>query len=314
MVVLIGVTLAMAETPSKQVDPYTGRFDNGQVVLELTGKNGQYSGSITIQGATAPVTAQTVGASAQGEMQVNGMVYRFTLTPVEGGLKLTSDGSQYLLHKSGSVSSAAPATPGNAAPAAKPGNSSGIVGYWRNANGYARFNADGTGEIDGQRGRYEIHGNQLTLVGAAGPVTLPFQLQGNALTIIYNGVPVVLNRVLEERGPGSIRPELVGKWCWMSVTNAQQGARTSSRCFVLNPNGTYSYWGGTDSYNPYGGATSTSSDSGTWTATETTITAHSTTSGTHTYTLQKRNHPKTGDPMLVIDGEAFVTYYKKAPW
>jgi hypothetical protein len=35
--------------------------------------------------------------------------------------------------------------------------------------------------------------------------------------------------------------------------------------------------------------------------------------GTTVYTLEKRNHPKTGDPMLVLNGQPFVTYYKHAP-
>jgi hypothetical protein len=202
----------------------------------------------------------------------------------------------------------------NAGRPAAPGGNNSIVGFWRNAQGQARFNADGTGDMNGDTGRYEIHGNQITLIGSRGMVTLLFEVRNDILTLTLNGVAITMNRVREEAGPGGIRPELVGKWCWTSVVNAQHGARTSDRCFTLFANGTYQYHGLVDSYNPYGGATSESSDSGTWTATESTITAHSATRGTHVYTLEKRNHPKNHDPMLLLNGEAFVTYYQKPPW
>jgi len=199
-------------------------------------------------------------------------------------------------------------------PNAGTGAPAGIVGLWRNGQGSARFNADGTGMVDGGAGRYEIAGSRLTLVGPQGSLTLQFELRGDTLTLIGPGGATVLTRVREETGPGRVRTELVGKWCWMSVTNAQQGARASDQCFTLDANGAYQYVGLVDSYNPNGGATSQSADSGTWTATDTTLTAHSRTRGTVVHTLDKRNHPKTGDPMLVVDGQPFVTYYKHAPW
>ena len=36
--------------------------------------------------------------------------------------------------------------------------------------------------------------------------------------------------------------------------------------------------------------------------------------GVTTYVLEKRNHPKNNEPMLVLDGQAFVTFYQKPPW
>jgi hypothetical protein len=30
--------------------------------------------------------------------------------------------------------------------------------------------------------------------------------------------------------------------------------------------------------------------------------------------LEKRNHPKTGDPMLVLNGQPFVTYFQHPRW
>jgi hypothetical protein len=168
--------------------------------------------------------------------------------------------------------------------------------------------------VDGQPGRYEIRSNQLTLTGGQTRITLPFEVSGDTLTLTVNGAAVVMNRVREETGAGSIHAELVGKWCWISIVNAQQGARQSSQCITLQPNGTYTYVGAADSYNPYGGAASQSADSGVWTATETTLTARSRSGKTTVYTLEKRNHPKNKDPMIVLNGQTFVTFYNKPPW
>jgi hypothetical protein len=300
--------LSFAQNPLKRSDPFMGRFEGDQVALELTGSNGQYTGTMTIQGQTFPASARAAGATANGMMQAGGRNFPFTLVPTENGLKLASEGSEYLLERHSASGSAVQATP---VPAKSNGS---IVGFWRNAQGHARFNADGTGEVDGENGRYEIHGNQMTLIGPRGQLTLAFEIHGDVLTLTVNGALVTLNRVREEAGPGGVRQELVGKWCWISMVNAQHGASASNRCFTLNANGTYQYYGESDSYNPNGGTASQSSDSGTWTATETTLTTHSSAKGTQVFTLEKRNHPKNGDPMLVVNGQPFVTYYQKAPW
>ena len=114
--------------------------------------------------------------------------------------------------------------------------------------------------------------------------------------------------------PQGIAAALVGKWCYMSNVYANDGGRASETCFVLNPDGTYQYHSESSSSGQYGGTASQSDDTGTWQATDTTLTAHSRTGQTYTYQYQRQNHPKNNDPMLVFDGKAFVTYYQKPPW
>lgn len=116
------------------------------------------------------------------------------------------------------------------------------------------------------------------------------------------------------RNSGNTPPELAGKWCYLANIQANDGGRMSERCFVLNTNGTYEYHSETSNSNPYGGSSSETNDSGRWSATATTITAQSNSGETYNYTLEKRNHPKTGDPMLIVDGDAFVTYNQRQPW
>ena len=83
---------------------------------------------------------------------------------------------------------------------------------------------------------------------------------------------------------------------------------------TLYENGTYEYYSETSSSGPVASSASQESDSGTWTATANTITRNSRSQGTATYSLEKRNHPKTGDPMLVLDGDTYVTYGQRRPW
>jgi hypothetical protein len=310
--VSIGVIAASAQNPLARPDAYVGVFEGQGVALELKGAQGRYTGTLTVQGTSFAATVTADAGGATGTFTVNGTAYRFTLSPLADGFKLESDGGEYRLVRRGAVAAAVPATATPTAAAAP----AGIVGTWRNSQGYAKFNADGTGEIDGNPGRYEIQGNQLTMIGAQGRVTVSFTLDGERLSLGANGAAIVLERE-KARAPGTagVRPELVGKWCWMTQTNVQQGARQSNRCLTLDANGTYLFEGLTDSYGPNGGATGESRDTGTWEATDNTLTGRSRSGRVVTYRLEKRNHPKnTSDPMIVLDGQPFVTFYRKAPW
>jgi len=113
---------------------------------------------------------------------------------------------------------------------------------------------------------------------------------------------------------GSPLPELVGKWCYMANVQANDGGRQSNTCFQLNADGSYQYHSETSSSGQFGGTASQSDDEGRWQASGNTLTAQSTSGKVSTYTFEKRNHPKTNDPMLVFDGQAFVTYFQKPPW
>jgi hypothetical protein len=325
---LVPLWLPLAAVVFAQPDPYAGVFQGDRIALELKGSAGKYTGTLTFQGQSFPVAVTASGNSATGTFAAGGRNYSFTLSPFGNGYKLKSDGIEYLLVRKLDTTPAAPSTlaartpPPSAAkeapapPPAPSAASQSIVGYWRNAQGYAQFNPDGTGTVDGQSGRYELRGDQLTMTGAQGQLTVTYAVNGDQLTMFAGGRSIVLNRSKPETGAGSVHVELVGKWCWISQFNANNGgARQSNRCITLNGNGTYEYFGLTDSYNPYGGATSETHQSGTWTATDTTLMTRSGSGAVTTYRLEKRNHPKNvRDPMIVLNGEPFVTFYNKPPW
>jgi hypothetical protein len=145
---------------------------------------------------------------------------------------------------------------------------------------------------------------------------------GRELTLTIAGRATKFSRVTQSepqpagaKAGGSHPAELAGKWCYQSNVYANNGgARSASTCLVLNADGTYQYSAQSDNYNPNGSLVSDTQDYGTWTATENSISVVSKLRGPLTFTLEKRNHPKNGDPMLIIDGKALVTFYKKAPW
>ena len=211
--------------------------------------------------------------------------------------------------------------PAAAAPAARPAKPAAacttVVGTWRGPDGLITLGEDGSTTIGGVKYRYTADASAITLTGADGVFRVPYRLSGGTLTVALNGQPTTLVCASQKDGGGAFNPlELAGKWCRLTNFNATSGGgRMSSACFTLKPDGTYQYSAETSNSNPYGSSVTSENDYGTWTATATTITSHSRARGaTTTYTLEKRNHPKNHDPMLVLDGQAYVTYGPRAPW
>lgn len=126
---------------------------------------------------------------------------------------------------------------------------------------------------------------------------------------------LTLTRVADA-GPGSgtVRAELVGKWCYASTTSTYSSSAGSNECFTLNADGTSAYSRESSGSGESGSYASEQSDRGTWTATETTYTITSQTQGPMTGALDKPNHPRTGDAMLCLDDRCYITYYNRPPW
>ena len=198
----------------------------------------------------------------------------------------------------------------------------GLVGRWQGNNGVIQLNPDGTAVYNGTNLRYTVEGNVLTLTGNDGALPIPFSIKGDTLYVTVQGQSGQLTRVRGQQGgamaggggSGSVPQDMVGKWCYVNVSDTGQVSSSSSSCFVLNPDGTYEYSGESSNSNMYGGTASQSSDRGTWWVSGSTVSVNSQQKGPMTYQLEKRNHPKNNDPMLCRDGQCFVTAYQKAPW
>ena len=210
-------------------------------------------------------------------------------------------------------------------PQSKEEEDTGIVGKWESAEFALEVFKDGKLTINGDQFNYRVDGRHVILSNNEGSIRVEFQLDRDSLTTNYQGQRTVYRRVRAassaslggggaNESNGANPPELAGKWCYLSNVTARDGGRISSTCFTLYPNGTYEYSSETNSSNPYGGTSAQSSDAGTWSVSGSSLIANSRSRGRVVYTLEKRNHPKTGDPMLMVDGDAFVTFTQRRPW
>jgi hypothetical protein len=201
----------------------------------------------------------------------------------------------------------------------------GIIGSWQGPQGVIQFNANGSMSIQGVPYRYTLQGNVITLIGNDGSIPMPYKLNGESLTVTLNGQVAVLKRIASDAPASqggaakSSAAELVGKWCYFSSFSAVAGGGSmTDECFTINPNGTYTYHreGSISAYAPgmYGGTASQTDDSGSISVSGSTLTVVSRLRGTSSYALEKRNHPKTGDAMLCLDGRCYVTAYQRPAW
>jgi hypothetical protein len=204
-----------------------------------------------------------------------------------------------------------------------------LVGKWESDEATIDIRKNGVITINGERYSYKVTGKTIVVSSDEGSMDFPFQLSGDRLTVSVEGRIVVYKRVSgkaaedagEEEGnsqssresAGGIAPELVGKWCYMSNLTGSN-SRMSNRCFTLYEDGTYEYYAETSSSGAVASSASQESDAGRWSVSGNTIIAHSNANGKMVLPFEKRNHPKTGDPMIVLDGDAYVTAYRKDPW
>lgn len=220
----------------------------------------------------------------------------------------------------------------------KPNSSASVVGTWSGNGETMILNSGGKGSYNGVPFSYQTSGDNLIITGSTGTSTMQYSVSGNNLVLSGNGTTVILQKgtaysgntqngnysqnsggyTNNSSGGGSIDQSIVGKWCWVSSLNNTNATSSSSRCIVINGNGTYEYYaeGSISGYGGggYGGSASQSADRGTWKLAGNRIYVQSQAEGYKIYSFEKRNHPKNGDPMIIIDGDPYVTYYQKAPW
>ena len=197
-----------------------------------------------------------------------------------------------------------------------------LIGKWKSPEATIDIRSNGTITINGDVYAYRAKGAVIAVSNDQGSMLFPYELDGDTLVVELEGREIVYKRMksdgigpLERESPSSagIVPEFVGKWCYLSSLTGTN-SYMSSRCFTLYENGTYEYSGESASSGAYGSTAGQSYDSGRWTATRTTLTAHSSKNGTTVYPIELRNHPKTHDPMIVVDGDAYVTAYQRRSW
>lgn len=211
----------------------------------------------------------------------------------------------------------------------------GLIGTWQGTlDGEPLvlvLRADGSGTLDGDRIRYQQTGAMLVIEHDGEALAYSVRQDGDRMTVSGGDLEgsVILtrgsaaapkSRQASAMSPaGGVDASMVGRWCYVSSFSAVAGGGTQTRrCFELSQDGRYAYQseGSMSAYSPgvWGGTTSNAADGGRWSVSGGSLVAQSDSGAVNRYPLQKRNHPKTGDPMLCLDGDCYVTQYQKPSW
>ena len=203
-----------------------------------------------------------------------------------------------------------------------------LIGIWSGNNERMEFKSNGQCIYGTQSFPYELSQGHIILSTVQGKVMMAYKVAGDQLTMTINGQQAVYKRGAGNENVGAtqnnstakagVAIELVGKWCYVNVISTNSGGSTADECITLNRDGTYQYYSersmSTNQPTYWGGTSSQNGDNGTWSVQGNRIYYNSAKSGQGSYLLQKMNHPKNNDPMIVLDGKTFVTQYQKAPW
>jgi hypothetical protein len=202
-----------------------------------------------------------------------------------------------------------------------------LIGTWSGNGETIEFKTDGNCIYLGNTFPYEIAQGHIGLTSGQGKMMFAYTIKGDQLVLSANGRQVLYNRsaantggsTFQNNSTGNVAVELVGKWCYVNVTSTNSGGSSADECITLNGDGSYVYYSersmsvNTNAYS--GGTSSQNGDKGTWYVQGDRIYYNSQSQGQGSYRLEKRNHPKnTGDPMIVLDGRAYVTATYRQPW
>lgn len=315
---LLPIQSVVAQIGTKaQVSKPTGVWVNDQFGYQMTLMlNEDGTGEFDGEAIRYTVTGNRLSVSQSGLSTT----YVYT---VSGNTLILSggdiDGSISFSRQSPSGNNSAQNQPAHQVQAGKPS----VVGVWTGYGETIEFSADGKCIYRGETFPYRLSGNNLILQTQLGDVVMSYQINGNQISLLANGQTVTYTKSTPATSPATrgqkrVAQELAGKWCYVNVYSTTTGGSSTEKCIILNTDGTYEYYGetsrsvNTDAY--YGGTNSQSSDRGTWTYDGERLYYTSQSGQSGSFRLEKRNHPKNNDPMIVLDGETYVTYYQKSPW
>lgn len=281
----------------------TGEFDGD--AIKYTAKDGKFTMTIVAEAET--------------------LIYKYTLQ--ENSLTVSGGDLEgpVTFARSGTAQ-ATTSTPAKTQTTTKAVADKSLIGLWSGNNETIEFTAAGQCNYQGQTYPYQTSAEQVTLQTSQGNFVMGYAVSGNQLSLTVNGQTLqyvkgaaTQNNTPSAAGGKRIAQELVGKWCYANVNSTNSGGSSTEQCITLKADGTYEYYGENSrsvNTNTYaGGTNSQSSDRGTWTYDGTRIYYTSSQgAGSGSYLLEKKNHPKNNDPMIVLDGTTYVTYYQKSPW
>jgi hypothetical protein len=291
--------------------------ENGYAtVLKLTPTGeGEYNGD--------PITYKLAGAKLKMEVSGTTVEYQYILK----GKKLTLSGGDLPAALVFSRTAVSAESSENRAEESAPAQS--IVGTWYGPGQVVIFSADGTMTLNGTKMSWTVAGNILFVQAPNAANQYSFEVTDKGLSIAIGDRLVDYSRTPSGGGAakgsktpaagGVIALELAGRWCRVNLKSgnlvgAQSAGTQSAGCITVNENGTYEFSADTAVTVSATAAKGQKYDRGTWRLDDDVLLVASELDGFKTRKLQKQNHPRTGKPMLVIDGESFLATFEKDPW
>ena len=319
--VCLSISLSGQIGVKAQLEKIYGTWQNNQFGYQMTlmlnaDGNGEFDGQpikFSMQESKLSITIGAVVTPYTFVLQANSL----TLSggDLEGSVVFTRNGENTSYGSNIKVEQD-PVTPSYS------NTASNLMGLWSGNGEMIEFKADGNCVYLGNTFPYQTSQGRLILSTAQGNVTFAYTVKGSHLTLTgAAGQQVIYNKALgastdnTRGGQGKVAMELVGEWCYLNMNTHLQ----TSRCIKLFADGTYRYHAeGSRSVNTgtlSGGTASQGDDQGTWNVQDDRLYYVSQTQGQGSFRLEKRNHPmNVNDPMIVIDGEAFVTTSARPPW
>jgi hypothetical protein len=117
-----GANPLAAANPLTMSDPLVGTFSDGNLVLQLEGGNGSYTGQIQLSGQTFPLTAQGSEDNVTGTFGTGDGEFPLALSHSQGTVTLATGGTSYVLQRVNAQSG------GGANPLAGRGSSQAVEG------------------------------------------------------------------------------------------------------------------------------------------------------------------------------------------
>lgn len=203
-----------------------------------------------------------------------------------------------------------------------------LLGSWTGYNETIEFKTDGVCLYRGQPFPYSVFQNQITLETAQGNLPMAYAIFNSQLNLTINGKTITYTKGIGNSLASSVEksslankrvdPALVGKWCYVNVTTSNTGGTSTDECITLNADGSYDYYSersmSANTPDFSAGTASQNNDKGSWWVEGDRVFYNSQIQGDGSYHLQKINHPKNNDPMIVLEGKSYVTFYQKPPW
>ena len=334
---LIGILVLFLETQSlaqigakiQQGDKIQGTWQNAQFGYQMTlllneNGTGEFDGeSITYKAQAGKMQITQAGQTTAYSYSLQGNSLTLSGGDLDAAITFSRAGSKQNATGNPTVTQQTATQPTTTS-----STNAALIGLWTGQGETIEFKPDGQCVYLGNTFQYQLSTGHITLMTPQGNALIAYSVNGKQLNMTVNGQNFIYTKggannsqtlaATNATGSGRVAMELVGKWCWTNVNSTNSGGSSSSTCIALNANGAYEYASersmDTNTNSFWAGTSSQTNDAGTWWVQGDRIFYNSRTRGQGSYRLQKMNHPKTGDPMIVLDGEPYVTFFQKAPW